>query len=201
MLLSLPDLRARALNKGMTKVATVAKSRGQSAPADETWDVFLSYSSSDADSLDPVLGRLYEEGLTVYVDRFADADLDPDEVDDETASRLRNRLRHCGALFVLTSEQASNSRWVPWEIGFADGAGKLVAVLPVIDSRSPGNRYSGSEYLGLYPYIDEARPEISGVNDSWLWATDARDSKTYCPLGPWLNGERLYTPLDRMLRP
>jgi hypothetical protein len=193
MILSLPELKSRSLIKGLTKTARHVIAEAAATPPDNEWDVFLSYSSKDREALPPIMDRLAEEGLLVYVDRIADADLDPSSVDDNTAERLRLRIRHSRALFVLTSVSAAASRWVPWELGFADGANKRVAILPFIDTQPTPRSYSGNEYLKLYPYIDEYRNKASR---SCLWANAPERPYEYCELRNWLDGRDLSLDVD-----
>ena len=63
---------------------------------------------------------------------------------------------------LLATTNARNSKWVPWELGFADEAKGVpqVAILPIADSS--GN-WEGNEYMGLYQRIiisDQGRPAI-----------------------------------------
>lgn len=188
MILNLHNLRQHTLRKGLAKTAAHIIVEAAITPLDKEWDVFLSYSRRDRNALPEVIDRLKNEGLTVYVDEEADADLDPNNVDALTAERIRARLLHSQALFVLTSRNASGSRWVPWELGFADGAGKRVAVLPFIDSNRNILRFKGNEYLGLYPWLDDT---LDDKNVRFLWATDSVSSNFYCRLDHWLDGNEL----------
>ena len=189
MILNVHRLRQERLEKGLSKTASTIISESASARPDTKWDVFLSYSSLDKQALPEVVYRIRQEGLSVYVDRLADADLDPNNVTAETAARIRGRLQNSSALFVLTSHNSSASRWVPWELGFADGAGKHVAVLPIIKSaHADAFRFDGNEYLGLYPWIDEADDP---QHDSRLWPTDPSDPNRYQELKAWLAGKPL----------
>lgn len=53
------------------------------------------------------------------------------------------------------TENSKNSKWVPWELGFADGIKILgdIAILPIL--RSAYGDFSGVEYMGIYPKIQE----------------------------------------------
>lgn len=185
MLLNLRDLYRRGIGDSLTKSAQAIVEASR-APNDAEWDVFLSHSSVDKRALPAVVERLRLEGLSVYVDSVADSDLTPANVNQATAIRLRGRILHCRSLFVLTSQSITASRWIPWELGVADGAGKRVAVLPLQYGEDRDGYYRGAEYLGLYPYIDEAR-QRSG-NGPFLWANDPRDQNIYRILEDWLEG-------------
>src|SRR5208337_1355102 len=59
-----------------------------------TFDIFLSHSSSEPEEL--LLGiklLLQDAGLTVYVDKYSDPQLSPNNVTKETAEILRTRMR------------------------------------------------------------------------------------------------------------
>jgi hypothetical protein len=71
-----------------------------------------------------VKGRLEDEGLSVYIDWIDDADLDRAAVTPENAKRLRRRMRQCLSLLYIGTDNASRSKWMPWEVGFFDGLGK-----------------------------------------------------------------------------
>lgn len=54
---------------------------------------------------------------------------------------------------MLTTENYQKSKWMPWELGYFDGSKGKVAILPMVDSIA--HSFDGTEYLGLYPYINE----------------------------------------------
>lgn len=119
--------------------------------------VFLSHSHLDRNLIEPTINLFAGVGVNVYVD-WKDLTL-PAEVSAETARRLREKLREVGRFVLLATENALRSRWVPWELGCADGVKRAddVAVLPVQEDR---RTWPGNEYVGLYPSI---RPDNAGV--------------------------------------
>jgi hypothetical protein len=79
-----------------------------------------------------------------------------------TADFLKTRIRLCDKFVLLATTNARNSKWVPWELGFADEAKGMqhVAILPVADSNG---KWEGNEYMGLYQRIllsDQGNPAI-----------------------------------------
>ncbi len=82
------------------------------------------------------------------------------------------------------SEGASLSRWVPWEMGLADGVHHRVAILPVVASDRRTTVYQGAEYLGLYPYVDLER-DLEDVLQLWI----NRNATTYVSFTAWLKGK------------
>lgn len=150
----------------------------------ETFDVFLSHSSNESeDILLGVKDFLEQYDLSVYVDKYNDSDLSPDDVTKETAARLRNRLVNSSTLLYVHSGHSTNSRWMPWELGFMDGKSGKVGVLPV--TKSPDRMYSREEYLTLYPYIDKFRGKIS--QNDYLWINESPER--YARLDLWIKGK------------
>lgn len=137
------------------------------------YDIFLSHSSLDADVILGLKVVLERHGLRVYVDWIDDPLLDRSKVTPETADALRKRMGACRALFYAYSPNSANSKWMPWELGYFDGHGGRVGIVPVTEFAS--DRFEGQEYLGLYPYVDEAgglwvnRPSLRPVSlRNWL---------------------------------
>ena len=131
--------------------------------------VFLSHSHQDADIIRPVINFLLTLGVEVYVDWLDDSM--PKTTSSETASRLKDKIRESDRFLVLLSEKSVESKWVPWELGYADGVKQIkdIAILPVRrgDSTSDST-FNGLEYMTLYPVIKEG----------------FRDSKTYFSIFP-----------------
>jgi hypothetical protein len=132
-------------------------------------DIFLSHSFLDANVIYGLKCFLEAAGFTVYVYWIEDA-RHGSEVNPETAERIRNRMKACKALLYATSENADNSKWMPWELGYFDGFREKVAVCPITSSKD----FAGREYLSLYPIMEK---------DLWLH----RGSALYKKLGDWLN--------------
>lgn len=63
-------------------------------------------------------------------------------------------MRQSKSLIFYTSENSPDSKWMPWELGFFDGNKPgHVAILPLV--KTQGASFSGQEYLGLYPPVEE----------------------------------------------
>lgn len=121
----------------------------------KTYDVFLSHSFLDAEVILGLKLALEEKNFTVYVDWIEDKQLSRDNVNSETANQLRNRMKKCKSLFFATSDNSSNSKWMPWELGYFDGLKNKVAIIPIKKSDFESDNYAGQEYLGLYDYVIE----------------------------------------------
>jgi len=139
----------------------------------ERFDIFLSHASSDADLILGVKVLLEEQGLKVYVDWITDAHLDRSHVTPETADLLRRRMRQSKSLIFVATSAASQSKWMPWELGYFDGfRPDHVAILPLADN--PQERFQGQEYLALYPV---AYPHRIGTYLSDILVSDSRQAK------------------------
>ena len=144
-------------------------------------DIFLAHSSKDNDWIVRVIGWFKRFRASVYVDVNDDELEQPPST--ETAETLRKRVLSCPRFVILVSPNSYSSKWIPWELGIADGLKGVsyVALLPI----SPGGIMPGwasNEYLGLYPRIKK--------NDSdgdWR-VLDPRDNKSW-KLSHWLHHE------------
>jgi hypothetical protein len=87
----------------------------------KTYDVFLSHSFGDAAVILGIKYLIEEQGRSVYVDWIEDKGLDRKNVTAATADILRHRMRSCKSLIYATSQNSSQSKWMPWELGYFDG--------------------------------------------------------------------------------
>ncbi len=165
-----------AKSLGATKTATQIIQESRRAATDtEKFDIFLSHSIVDAELVLGVKHLLEQRGLNVYVDWKNDAQFDRSAVTPETADMLRKRMNQSASLLYLASEAASNSKWIPWELGYFDGLrGGHVAVMPLVDD--PNDRFVGQEYLGLYPKVTQNSYKGTTKKDVFVenaagWAT------------------------------
>lgn len=112
---------------------------------------FLCHSHHDHQLAMGLQVALREQGLDLYID-WQDSTM-PTTPNKETASKLRQRMVECDLFLFLATENSMNSRWCPWELGYADGRkqSNWITVVPTSD----GYTTHGSEYLGLYRHIDK----------------------------------------------
>lgn len=130
----------------------VLQEEASAASKYDSFDIFLSHASKDADLILGVKEILEKQGFKVYVDWVDDAHLDRGHVTPETAEMLRVRMRQSKSLVWVATEAASQSKWMPWELGYFDGfKPKQVAILPLVDSAY--NTFKGQEYLAIYPIV------------------------------------------------
>ncbi|MBQ3844830.1 MAG: toll/interleukin-1 receptor domain-containing protein [Bacteroidales bacterium] len=155
--------------------ATEALNEGRITDSSKLYDIFLSHSSKDEELIAGLKLLLNDMGYSVYVD-WNDEQLDPNHVTPETAAVLRERMKQCKSLIYAFSENASNSKWMPWELGYFDALKQSrVAVLPI--SKIAKYSYKGSEFVGLYYVVQIAKGE--GVNKEAIWVHNGKDYVNY----------------------
>jgi|GEM_PF-2919282 len=98
--------------------------------------IFLSHSHADIadlshEDVEAVRILLTGHGVDVYIDS-EDAAM-PGITSSETASILKKRICSCDKFILLATVNARKSKWVPWELGFADEAKGMhnVAIFPL----------------------------------------------------------------------
>ena len=101
--------------------AAISFSEGQ------TYDIFLSHSSKDAYFILALRTELLGMGFNVYIDWLEDPHLDRTNVTKRTADLLRRRMRSSKSLFIVSTENSRESKWVPWELGYFDGLKRVSA--------------------------------------------------------------------------
>jgi hypothetical protein len=157
------DLRSAGLRTASRSGSTARQMlayRGLAASDRDYFDIFLSHSYQDADVILGIVERLEAQRLSVYVDWMVDAQLDRTKVNAQTAALLRKRMRQCESMIFATSTSSPTSKWMPWELGYFDGAvSEQISIMPIEGDQGPGNH--GQEYLGLYRRI-EALPFVGG---------------------------------------
>jgi hypothetical protein len=183
-LYNIPSLKRSAsrMNKSLVEAKLIKLSNSLDI---ETFDIFLSQRRVDSDVVQALYDDLTSMGYAVYVDWINDSGLSRDSVNKRTAEILRRRLKNSKSLIYVATENASASKWMPWELGYKDGHNKRVAILPILDYETTSESYTGMEYLGLYPYITKADTQNGYTK---LWVHD--DSQNWVMLDFWLDGKQ-----------
>ncbi len=80
-------------------------------------------------------------------------------------------MNQCKALVYAATDSATNSKWMPWELGYFDGrkSAEAVAIMPIV-SQPCGT--VGQEYIDLYPKIERgsAYPSLPIVTKGGVYA-------------------------------
>ena len=142
------ELRSLGQQDTLTEDVILAKAR-RAIVASST---FLSHSSADAREVAGAVQLLENHGAKVYIDK-RDATLPP-YTSEETADALKKQIYESRRFVMLASKNSQQSKWVPWELGLADGVKTLknIALLPASDSEDD-TTWTSWEYLGLYRRI------------------------------------------------
>jgi len=173
------ELRSFAAERSITEQASIRKSASERPLSGAT---FLSHSSNDDDLVVGATIVLEGHGAKVYVDKI-DPEMPP-YTSDKTAALLKDRIRQTKRFVLLASPNSKESRWVPWELGIADGYKTInkIALFPSSD-RSSDMSWAEWEYLGLYQRIVWGK--IRG-NEKSLWLVWNHRNNTAEPLSKWL---------------
>ena len=151
-------------------------------PSDsKKFDIFLSHSFNDRDIILGLRQSIVDKGFSVYVDWIEDAQLDRNNVSRETVEIIRKRMNNCKSLIYAFSDNAKESTWMPWELGFMDGIKeKKVAIMQINESNNANSIiYERREYLSIYYVVDKSAASL------WINADDG----SYVNYKDWLNGK------------
>ena len=116
--------------------------------------VFISHKHDDLEDLKGVLGFLERNyNVKVYIDS---QDLTmPKKTSGQTATNIKNRIKQCDKFILLATNNAIESKWCNWELGYGD-ANKYrqnIAIFPLKPKGAFDSQYKGHEYMEIYPYI------------------------------------------------
>jgi hypothetical protein len=178
---TLEELRRRnASLLAETRAAKMARASTRS-PSDAT---FLSHSTTDVEFLPAVITLLEDHGGQVYIDK-KDETLPP-YTNRETATALRTRIVQSRRFVLFATSRSKDSRWMPWELGIADGVkdSRRVAVLPGVDTAADVT-WTEREYLGIYNRV--VHGDLQGHSQK-VWMVLDQVKNTATELSRWLTG-------------
>lgn len=147
----------------------------------KSYDLFISHSFMDKQLVEVLYKKFEEAGYKVYIDWKEEKLQNRENVSADTAKILRERMNRCSGLSYIATGNIINSKWCPWELGYADGKKNRAAILPILKDSS--KEYKGLEYLGIYPYIDY---EVTKGGRYEFWVNDVKDKSKYSNLRDWL---------------
>lgn len=153
MALSINDLKAASRRMQKRVVANSlfdAQSKNKQT-------AFLCHSHKDNDLAEGLQTLLAEDGWDVYID-WQDNEM-PETPNKETASKIKNKISETDWFLFLATPNSTNSKWCPWEIGYAD-ARKIHEKIIIIPTTDQSGRWYGNEYLQLYRKLDTASSTI-----------------------------------------
>lgn len=160
--------------------SSILKEAREISPAGAT---FLSHSSKDKAELVGVIQILRNHGATVYIDK-KDESLPP-YTSHKTATMLRSKIEKASKFILLATPRSKNSRWVPWELGIADGLGPKdkIAIFPGVENVGDTD-WTEQEYLGIYHRI--VFGGLQGYDSDVLMVWDL-ETNTAIELSEWLH--------------
>lgn len=132
------------------------------------YDLFLSHSYKDKDKLIGLKDSLNAMGINVYMDWVNDKDeLLRDLTCAETAKVVTERIKASKAILYVHTNASLDSKWTPWELGFASALNKSILVY------RPEPTENEPEYLQLYiSVVLEEKQLLVGVEKTeireWL---------------------------------
>lgn len=141
------------------KVSTLNESREpvlrhDAFSSDSRITIFISHKHSDLEELKGIIGFLEKNyNVKCYIDS-RDPSM-PETTSGVTASKIKERIKSCKKFILLATEDAIESKWCNWELGFGD-ANKFkehIALFPIKKVGTSENAYKGNEYMQIYPYI------------------------------------------------
>jgi hypothetical protein len=147
------------------------------------FDIFLSHRFLDAPYVLLLRNYLESLGYSVFVDWIEQPEIEREKVTKRTAAYLRRVMDKSDSLLFAVSENSVNSSWMPWELGYFDGSGGMIAIVPITESKTTSETYRGREYLGLYPYVTMTK-DRSGRNKLWV----NRSASKYVTFEAWMGG-------------
>ncbi len=145
---------------------------------EKLYDVFISHSYLDKDLINELYTIFSECGYRVFIDWKESELQDRNAVSIETANKLKDYMNSSKGLLYVATENATNSKWCPWELGYVDGKKERVAILPILNEKQ--DEFKGQEYLGIYPYIS-----FENSKNDFL-VRDPSNFKKYNTLREWL---------------
>lgn len=173
----LRDFASKLHLSEQVNLRAAARSRGLEG------STFLSHSNKDEDLVVGAIRVLEGHGAKVYVDSV-DPSLPP-YTSEQTADLLKARIKQTKRFVLLASPNSKDSRWVPWELGIADGYKGIpdIALFPAAENAND-KAWASWEYLGLYRRI--VWGDLQG-RDKRLWLVLDEKRNTATPLSDWLS--------------
>jgi hypothetical protein len=172
---------AKSMNEsaGQAAATRLKASATRLFSAKSHYDIFLCHAFKDAELIEALKEYLESFELNVYVDWIDDPQLNRAHVTPETAAKLREVMRRSTCLLYAASVNASESKWMPWEVGYSDALHGRVAILPLADKNELIQAYDGKEFMGIYPYVDD--------NNLGQLLLNSQQEARVVPFKRWLN--------------
>lgn len=152
--------------------------------------VFVSHKHDDLEDLKDIIGFLQLRfGVKVYIDS-QDPSL-PKRITPTTALTIRQRIVQCNKFILLATNNAIESKWCNWELGYGDAMKykKHIALFPLKPAGTLDSSYKGTEYMSIYPsiayYDGTERNDGDRVAAGYYVRQKEGDSYRITPLSEW----------------
>jgi len=179
----------RTFSKAIINESLSAKQKyGMGGEIDEIeFDIFLSHSYLDKQTVFGVYKDFESLGYNTYVDWIVDPSLDRTKITKATAQKLRLRMKQSKCLIYATSSNILSSKWMPWELGFMDGLKKSkVAVFPLLEDSEDDDDIVLPKYLELYFSCSKEITNTTKKEKLWINETPSK----YVDFKSWLQKDR-----------
>lgn len=132
--------------------------------------IFLSHSHKDREHALGLKHFFANEGIDLYID-WQDSSM-PRITNHETAIKIKDRIKELNFFMMLATENAINSKWVPWEVGVADSSKAYEKIL-IIPVKKELSDFSGSEYLDVYRRLEIENNVFRVFKPGFTYASDS----------------------------
>lgn len=152
--------------------------------------VFISHKHEDLEDLKGIIGFLEDTyKVKCYIDS-KDKGM-PNITSGETATKLKTRIKQCDKFILLASNNAIESKWCNWELGYGD-ADKFKDNIALFPFKRSNETYKGNEYMEIYPHIvkiDIGTYLLGKWTPSgyYVCETIEKESNNLIPLNDWLH--------------
>ena len=152
--------------------------------------VFLSHKHSDLKEVKELKRLLLQLNVKIYVD-WLDPDM-PKVTRGETAVKIKQKIKQNKKFILLATDDAVDSKWCNWELGFGDGEKYKTDEIALFPLREDAKAWKGSEYMQIYPTIEYE--DGTSKNNAGAYI-----AKGYYVFQPSVNGSRSYKSLKSWL--
>jgi hypothetical protein len=141
------------LGKGPSQV--FGELSGDSVQTYKHYDVFLSHSTADHETVLALVTELNANDKVVYVDWISDReDLNRSKANTDTARVLIERMKASKCLILIRTQNSDNSPWIAWEIGFFTSSNSKVCILDAHDGLPP------PEFVAMHPKLIRDKDQL-----------------------------------------
>lgn len=134
------------------------------------YDVFVSHSSANSDSIIPLMKLLNANKLVAYIDWVNDREkMRRELICSDTAKVLKKRISQCRFLLIVVTTESLNSPWCAWEIGYADARRLPICLYMQGDELNALPQYmEGYPHLRIGKLIEVYSSGITQNLNDWL---------------------------------